>query len=76
MKLNLLPPNSKTSLYHAECNLPNKPIWLLKGILEEIIRPFVNPEVLSLLIDRNRMKVLLQLTTPGIVRHVLKTLRR
>ena len=76
MKFNSLWPISKTILYTAERNLPNKPVWLLKGILEEIIRRFANPEVPSTFIDINRMKVLPQLLTPGIMRHFLKILQR
>ena len=75
MKINYFSPTSKTSLYTAECNLLNKPNWLLKGILEEIIRPVANPEVLSRFIDRNRMKVLPQFINPGIARQFLKMLR-
>ena len=75
VKLNVLSISSKTKVYTAEWNVPNKPVRLLKSVLEEIIRPFANPEVLSPFIDRNRMNVLPQIITPGIVRYFLKILR-
>ena len=76
VKFNSLWPISKTSLYTAECNLPNKPVWMLKGILEELIRPFANLEVPSSFTDRNCMKVLPQLAYPVTVQHFLKILWR